>query len=223
MPRPVRRCLSAAARRSPSFSPPARSTWAAAAASRCSAAMSWAPTPWPSSCARPATITRSRRSCCASTAREVRPSPPTSSCAKPNCWPRKKPLVISMSDLAASGGYWISLSAQKIFAQPETITGSIGVISGKFVLKGLYDKIGHQQGDRQDLGIRRHVFRLPAVLRAGKAEGHGRHAAHLRRVPEKSGRQPQNGRGRRGQDRPRPGVERTGGTEACAWSTAWAA
>ncbi len=55
---------------------------------------------------------------------------------------RKKPLVISMSDLAASGGYWISLSAHKIFAHPETITASIGVITGKFVLKGLYDKIG---------------------------------------------------------------------------------
>jgi protease-4 len=55
---------------------------------------------------------------------------------------QKKPLVISMSDMAASGGYWITLSAQKIFAEPETITGSIGVISGKFVLKGLYDKLG---------------------------------------------------------------------------------
>jgi len=55
---------------------------------------------------------------------------------------RKKPLVISMSDLAASGGYWISMSAQKILAWPQTITGSIGVISGKFVLKGLYDKLG---------------------------------------------------------------------------------
>jgi len=55
---------------------------------------------------------------------------------------QKKPLVISMSDMAASGGYWISLSAQKIFAQAQTITGSIGVISGKFVLKGLYDKLG---------------------------------------------------------------------------------
>jgi protease-4 len=55
---------------------------------------------------------------------------------------QKKPLVISMSDLAASGGYWIALSAQKIIAQPQTITGSIGIISGKFVLKGLYDKLG---------------------------------------------------------------------------------
>ena len=55
---------------------------------------------------------------------------------------QKKPLVISMSDVAASGGYWISLSAQKIFAEPQTITGSIGVLSGKLVLKGFYNKIG---------------------------------------------------------------------------------
>jgi len=54
----------------------------------------------------------------------------------------KKPLVVSMSDVAASGGYWISLASRKILAHPETITASIGVITGKFVLKGLYDKIG---------------------------------------------------------------------------------
>ena len=55
---------------------------------------------------------------------------------------KKKPLVISMSDLAASGGYWITLSSSKTMALPETITGSIGVLSGKFVMKGLYDKLG---------------------------------------------------------------------------------
>jgi len=55
---------------------------------------------------------------------------------------KKKPLVISMSDVAASGGYWISLSSSKILALPQTMTGSIGIISGKFVLKGLYKKIG---------------------------------------------------------------------------------
>lgn len=55
---------------------------------------------------------------------------------------KTKPLIISMSDVAASGGYWISMSGARIFAQPQTITGSIGVITGKFVLKGLYDKIG---------------------------------------------------------------------------------
>jgi protease-4 len=55
---------------------------------------------------------------------------------------REKPLVISMSGMAASGGYWISMSSPIILAQPQTITGSIGVVTGKFVLKGLYDKIG---------------------------------------------------------------------------------
>ena len=47
-----------------------------------------------------------------------------------------------MSDLAASGGYLIALQSAKILALPQTITGSIGVLGGKFVLKGLYDKIG---------------------------------------------------------------------------------
>jgi protease-4 len=53
-----------------------------------------------------------------------------------------KPVVVSMSDLAGSGGYWISMGANKIVAQPQTLTGSIGVIFGKFNLKGLYDKLG---------------------------------------------------------------------------------
>jgi protease-4 len=55
---------------------------------------------------------------------------------------KEKPLVISMSDLAASGGYWISMSSSHVMALPQTITGSIGVVFGKFVMKGLYDKIG---------------------------------------------------------------------------------
>ena len=55
---------------------------------------------------------------------------------------KEKPLVISMADLAASGGYWLSMSNGTIFSLPQTITGSIGVVAGKFVLKGLYDKVG---------------------------------------------------------------------------------
>lgn len=55
---------------------------------------------------------------------------------------KKKPVVVSMSDVAASGGYYISMGATKVFADPSTITGSIGVVFGKFVLKGFYDKIG---------------------------------------------------------------------------------
>ncbi len=54
----------------------------------------------------------------------------------------KKPIVASMGDIAASGGYYISMGCTKIFAEPGTLTGSIGVISGKIAMKGLYDKIG---------------------------------------------------------------------------------
>ena|SRR6266496_4823638 len=55
---------------------------------------------------------------------------------------QKKPVVVSMSDVAASGGYYISASASKIVAQPSTITGSIGVVAGKPVMRGLYDWLG---------------------------------------------------------------------------------
>ncbi len=55
---------------------------------------------------------------------------------------KQKPVIVSMSDLAASGGYWISMAAKEIIAQPLTLTGSIGVVAGKFSLKGLYKKLG---------------------------------------------------------------------------------
>lgn len=55
---------------------------------------------------------------------------------------QKKPVVISMSDVAASGGYYISASANKIIAQPSTITGSIGVVAGKPVMRGFFDWLG---------------------------------------------------------------------------------
>ncbi len=55
---------------------------------------------------------------------------------------KKKPVVVSMADVAASGGYYISCNADKIVAQPATITGSIGVFLGKPVVKGFYDWLG---------------------------------------------------------------------------------
>jgi protease IV len=58
----------------------------------------------------------------------------------------KKPVIISMSDAAASGGYWISVAGSKIVAQPSTLTGSIGVFGGKFVLSGLFEKLGVKFG-----------------------------------------------------------------------------
>ncbi len=55
---------------------------------------------------------------------------------------KKKSVVISMSDAAASGGYYMAMSGDPIVAYPGTETGSIGVVFGKPNLHGLYDKIG---------------------------------------------------------------------------------
>ena len=55
---------------------------------------------------------------------------------------QEKPFVVSMSDVAGSGGYYIAMAAGTIVAEPGTITGSIGVLGGKLNLKGLYNKIG---------------------------------------------------------------------------------
>ena len=53
-----------------------------------------------------------------------------------------KPVVASMGDTAASGGYYISMGADSIFAEPGTLTGSIGVLGGKIALDGLMQKFG---------------------------------------------------------------------------------
>jgi protease-4 len=55
---------------------------------------------------------------------------------------RKKPLIVSMSGYAASGGYWVSTPANKIFADPGTVTGSIGVLGGKFNIAPALAKLG---------------------------------------------------------------------------------
>jgi len=59
-----------------------------------------------------------------------------------NLLSKKKPTVISMSDTAASGGYYIAMTGDPVVAYPGTITGSIGVVFGKANLHGLYDKVG---------------------------------------------------------------------------------
>ena len=53
-----------------------------------------------------------------------------------------KPVIVSMGSYAASGGYWIAAPANKIVAQPATLTGSIGVFGGKFSLAGLWEHLG---------------------------------------------------------------------------------
>ncbi len=69
----------------------------------------------------------------------------------------KKPVVASMGSIAASGGYYAALGAEKIIASPGTLTGSVGVIIKFANLKGLFEKIGYQgevvkSGKLKDLG-----------------------------------------------------------------------
>ncbi len=68
----------------------------------------------------------------------------------------KKPVVVSIGGMAASGGYYLASAGDHIFADPCAIIGSIGVVGGKFVTRGLYDKIGlttesFQRGRNADL------------------------------------------------------------------------
>jgi protease IV len=53
-----------------------------------------------------------------------------------------RPIIVSMSDLAASGGYYLAMAGDVIVAQPGTLTGSIGIYSGKYVTGGSFEKLG---------------------------------------------------------------------------------
>jgi protease-4 len=69
-----------------------------------------------------------------------------------------KPVIVSMSDVAASGGYWISTGAARILADRATFTGSIGVVSARFNLAEAYEKIGVgnavvKRGENADLFV----------------------------------------------------------------------
>ncbi|MEW5297773.1 MAG: hypothetical protein WDW36_000957 [Sanguina aurantia] len=55
----------------------------------------------------------------------------------------EKPVICSMADVAASGGYYMAMACTKIVAESLTITGSIGVVTGKFNLAGIFEKIGY--------------------------------------------------------------------------------
>jgi len=68
-----------------------------------------------------------------------------------------KPVIVSMSDVAGSGGYWIAMAATRIVAQPQTLTGSIGVLAGKFSIDGLLDKLG-VTSEKMTFGEKADVF-----------------------------------------------------------------
>jgi len=82
---------------------------------------------------------------------------------------REKPLIVSFSDVAASGGYYVAAGADAISARPGTITGSIGVLTLRPVLAGLYEKlgIGFETITR---GEHANLFTLTEPLDAGERE-----------------------------------------------------
>ena len=164
-----------------SGSPRARSDWKALTTSPCW----WATAP--SRAARRATMacpTMAFRppgstSCCAASAGDssidgvvVRiDSPGGDAVASDEIWremnllSKKKPLVISMSDAAASGGYYMAMTGDPVVAYPGTLTGSIGVVFGKPDLHGLYDKLGVTKDTIVRGQFARYRFGLQAICR----------------------------------------------------------
>ncbi len=98
----------------------------------------------------------------------------------------RKPLVVSMGNIAGSGGYYVACRADAIVADPTTITGSIGVISGKLVTAELWDKVGinfhpYQRGANADFYAGPDRFRDEhrAKLRSWMGDVYGAFTAHV--------------------------------------------
>lgn len=89
-----------------------------------------------------------------------------------------KPVIVSMGDVAGSGGYYIAAAADKIVAEPATLTGSIGVVAGKLVLGGLLEKLGVSWGTVQ-IGANAAIF---SALEDFSPQGHQRFEAFLDEV-----------------------------------------
>lgn len=78
-----------------------------------------------------------------------------------------KPVYVSMGTVAASGGYWISATATKIYAMPATLTGSIGVVGGKVNLQKLWEKY-HVNWDRVSVGQNSSMFSMNTPFTASE-------------------------------------------------------
>lgn len=111
-----------------------------------------------------------------------------------------KPVIASMGNLAASGGYFVSMGADKIVAHPSTITGSIGVLGGKFATRDMWNKLGITfdsvlRGDHADMWsgvdgfdesewakLNQWLDRVYEDFTTKAAEGRGMQVAELREV-----------------------------------------
>ena len=88
---------------------------------------------------------------------------------------RGKPVIVSMGNVAGSGGYYVAAPADLIVAEPATLTGSIGVLAGKFVTTGFWDKLG-VTWDSVDVGANADMF---STLRDFSPAEHQRFEAFL--------------------------------------------
>ena len=119
-----------------------------------------------------------------------------------------KPVVVSMGGVAASGGYYISLSANKIVAEPGTITGSIGVLTGKVSFAKTLGLGGRQCRDRG--GGKEHAdgFAAAALHRRAMGQSQSPGRCDLRRFHPEGGGRPQAASGQGARRRPGPGLVR---------------
>lgn len=80
---------------------------------------------------------------------------------------REKPLVVSMGDVAASGGYYLAMAAGSVLAEAGTLTGSIGVVGGKVNLAGLYQRLGVRR-EALERGARAGLFSEARAFTSGE-------------------------------------------------------
>ena len=138
---------------------------------------------------------------------------------------RGKPVVVSMGDVAGSGGYYVAAPADKIVAEPATLTGSIGVLAGKLVVSDLFQKLGLSTDSAQigtnaamfsstsDFSARAHS-RLEAFL-DDTYKGFKNHVASGRHMTEEAVEAVAKGRVWSGEDAQAHGlVDELGGTAA---------
>jgi protease IV len=88
---------------------------------------------------------------------------------------RGKPVIVSMGDVAGSGGYYVAAPADKIVAEPATLTGSIGVLAGKLVVSDLFQKLG-MSTDSAQIGANAAMFSTTSEF---SARAHSRLEAFL--------------------------------------------
>ena len=140
--------------------------------------------------------------------------PRTRSGARSSSRGARSPWCVSMGDYAASGGFYVSMGADAIVAEPGTITGSIGVFSGKFSLRGLYAKLGHQPGDGAARQERHALLELRALERRGAREGPRAEPGVLRHLREQGGRGAPQGARRDREARAGPRLDRGRGARS---------